>query len=86
VARCVADAVRLCRVGATVAPIRPHAASTPGAPSQAIVPRVSELIAAIDRATAELVELHVELTERHDPASPVVGLGRSWAELDGWNR
>jgi len=76
VTTCVADASRLCAVGAVVAPTGAEAHTA------ALVARVAELVRGIDRATAELVDLHLELDRTLDPVEPVVGLAGTWAELE----
>jgi hypothetical protein len=75
VASCVADAARLCAVGVATAP------SGVGERTPALAARVVELVRAIDRATAEIVDLHLELDHTLDPVEPVAGLAHGWAEL-----
>jgi hypothetical protein len=77
VATCVADAVRLCSVGSVVDP--------PGVDQRSplLVERVRTLVGTIDAATAELVELHLQLDEANDPTESLTGIGASWAELRG---
>jgi len=79
VSMCVADAARLCAVGETVAPSGSGVVSAEK--SAALVNRISELIHAIDRATSQLVDLHLELGDAVDPSEPVAPLAQSWAEL-----
>lgn len=76
---CVADAARLCAVGATVTPDwQPGRADDEGA---ALVARVTALIGTIDEATRELVQLHLELGEAAWPAETLALLGEAVAEL-----
>ena len=71
---CVADAARLCAVGATVAPDW-----QPGAPDDeaaSLVARITSLLGTIDEATVELVRLHLELGDPEPPAESARPAGR----------
>ncbi len=77
---CVADAARLCAVGATVAP-----GWEPGAPDDeaaSLVARVTSLLGTIDAATRELVRLHLELGDPEPPDESLALLAASVAELE----
>jgi hypothetical protein len=77
---CVADAVRLCAVGATVAP-----GWEPGAPDDeavSLVTRITSLLGTIDAATRELVRLHLELGDPEPPAEALALLAASVAEIE----
>ncbi len=76
---CVADARRLCAVGATVAPDARHGAFDEQ--TAALSGRVTSLIQTIDVATAHLVALHLEVGDTADPVEPVATLVEGWAEL-----
>jgi hypothetical protein len=78
VSTCVADAARLCAVGATVAPVGPQVVDDQ---TTALLARVTSLIQTIDMATTQLVELHLEVRDAVDPVEPVATLAQSWAEL-----
>jgi hypothetical protein len=75
VGSCVADAARLCAVGAALADDAPEAAE--------LERRVEDLVARIDAATAHLVDLHLRCGTAVDPGPPLACLGAAWAELDG---
>jgi hypothetical protein len=76
---CVADAARLCAVGATVVPDwEPGQADDEGT---ALVVRISALVGTIDEATRELVHLHLELGDDVRPAETLALLGEAVAEL-----
>ena len=77
---CVADAVRLCAVGATVAP-----GWEPGLPDDeavSLVSRITSLLGTIDAATRELVRLHLELGDPEPPAESLALLAASVAEIE----
>ena len=75
----VADAARLCAVGASIAPDwQPGGA---GDEAAALVARVTALVGTIDEATVELVRLHLELGERSVPAESLALLAEAVAEL-----
>lgn len=77
---CVADAVRLYAVGATVAP-----GWEPGAPDDeavSLVTRITSLLGTIDAATRELVRLHLELGDPEPPAEALALLAASVAEIE----
>jgi hypothetical protein len=80
VATCVADAARLCAVGAAIMPS--NADSIGQDRRAALVSRIGSLVHTIDCATASLVDLHLELRDAIDPITPVAPLARSWAELE----
>ncbi len=76
---CVADAARLCAVGATVMPDwEPGQGDDEGT---ALVMRISALVGTIDEATRELVHLHLELGDPVRPAETLALLGEAVAEL-----
>jgi hypothetical protein len=76
----VADAARLCAVGASIAPEwQPGGA---GDEAAALVARVTALVGTIDEATVELVRLHLELGEASVPAESLALLADAVAELD----
>jgi hypothetical protein len=79
VATCVADAARLCAVGNAIAPTSSSAIGTDQ--RAALVNRINGLVHTVDRATAQLVDLHLELRDAIDPVAPVAPLAQSWAEL-----
>ncbi len=72
---CTSDAVRLCAVGTNVDP------SGTAAQSAALIERVRSLVHDIDTATAQLVDLHLELRHDADPVAPVQPLSQAWSEL-----
>jgi hypothetical protein len=75
----VADASRLCAVGASIAPDwEPGGA---GDEAAALVARVTALVGTIDEATVELVRLHLELGEPGVPAESLALLAEAVAEL-----
>jgi len=75
----VADATRLCAVGASIAPDwQPGGA---GDEAAALVARVTALVGTIDEATVELVRLHLELGEPGVPAESLALLAEAVAEL-----
>jgi len=74
VGTCVADAARLCAVGAALADGAPEAAR--------IEHQVEQLVARIDGATTQLVELHLRCGAAVDPGPPLACLGAAWAELE----
>jgi hypothetical protein len=75
----VADAARLCAVGASIAPEwQPGGA---GDDAAALVARVTALVGTIDEATVELVRLHLELGEPSVPAESLALLAEAVAEL-----
>jgi hypothetical protein len=76
---CVADARRLCAVGATFAPEARHG----GLDDQAatLLARITSLVRTIDLATSHLVALHLEVHDAVDPVEPIATLTESWAEL-----
>ena len=80
VAGCVADAARLCAVGAAVAPDwQPSVAADQG---RMLADRVMALASTIDAATAHVVELHLEVGDVRDPSEPVAHLRAAWTELE----
>jgi hypothetical protein len=77
---CVADAARLCAVGATVSP-----GWQPGSPDDeavSLVTRITSLLGTIDAATREVVRLHLELGDPEPPAEDLALLAASVAELE----
>jgi hypothetical protein len=81
---CVADASRLCAVGAAVAPDW-----QPGSPDEeaaSLVARITSLLGTIDAATRELVRLHLELGDPEPPAEALALLAASVAELEDYQR
>jgi hypothetical protein len=76
---CVADAHRLCAVGATFAPEARHAGFADQA--SALLARITSLVHTIDLATSHLVALHLEVHDAADPVEPVASLAESLAEL-----
>lgn len=78
VSTCVTDAVRLCAVGATVAPGGQQVVDDQ---TTALLARITSLIQTIDLATAQLVQLHLEVRDALDPVEPMATLTQSWAEL-----
>jgi hypothetical protein len=76
---CVGDADRLCAVGATIAPA--GLADPFGEQAAALVTRITSLAQTIDAATAQLVELHLDVRDPADPTEAVALLSAGWAEV-----
>ncbi len=77
---CVADAVRLSAVGATVSP--DWQPGSPDADATSLVTRITSLLGTIDAATREVVRLHLELGDPEPPAEDLALLAASVAELE----
>ena len=81
VGSCVTDAVRLCSVGAAVAPGWHPGEAASDEQARRLATGVAALVDTIDQATTHLVDLHLEIGGGIDPIEPVAHLHSAWAEL-----